>query len=423
MFLSLGALLAVATLFGNVARRFKQPAVLGELLAGILLGPTVFGVLSPDWFSFLFPTNGGGALALDALATLSIVLFLLVAGMEVELSTFWRQGKTASIVGAAGITVPFTLGFIAAWLGPQTLGMEPAADPFVFALFIGTALSISALPVIAKTLMDLNLYRTELGMIVVAAAMFNDLIGWIIFAVILGMIGASADNGLTIGHTIWLILAYAALMLTIGRWLIHHSLRWVQHHSSWPGGILGFALSLALFGAAFTEWVGVHAVFGSFLVGIAIGDSSHLGEQTRAVINQFVSFIFAPLFFASIGLKTNFAVHFDWALTLIILIVACLGKVGGCSLAARLGGTDQRQAWAIGFAMNSRGAMEIILALSALQYSVIRERMFVALVVLALVTSLISGPMMQYILRRKKHRELAEPLTAAKIIQKTAANE
>jgi Kef-type K+ transport system membrane component KefB len=163
--------------------------------------------------------------------------------------------------------------------------------------------------------------------------------------------------------------------------------------------VLGFALSLTLFGAAFTEWIGVHAIFGSFLVGIAIGDSSHLREQIRAVINQFVSFIFAPLFFASIGLKLNYAANFDWLLTLIVVVIACVGKILGCGVAARSSGMAAAEAWAIGFGMNARGAMEIILALLALQYGVISERVFVALVVLALVTSMMSGPMIQRALR------------------------
>jgi Kef-type K+ transport system membrane component KefB/mannitol/fructose-specific phosphotransferase system IIA component len=412
MFLALGTLLAVARFLGELAQRFHQPAVLGEIFAGILLGPTVLGFLAPDWSDFLFPMQGGSALVLDGLTTLAIVLFLLVAGMEVDLSRIWVQGKTAITVGVSGIVIPFALGIIVAWLTPWLLGRESNAYPFIFSLFFATALSISALPVIAKTLMDLYLYHSDLGMIVVAAAIFNDLVGWIIFAVILGMMGTSSGHGLGIGHTIWLTLAFVVLMLTLARWLINRVLPWIQAHASWPGGVLGFSLSIALLGAAFTEWIGIHAIFGSFLVGVAIGDSSHLRERTRATINEFVSFIFAPLFFASIGLKVNFAAHFDWFLVLVVLIIACLGKVIGCGMGARWSGMAWREAWAVGFGMNSRGTMEIILGLLALQYGVIRERMFVALVVMALVTSLMSGPMIQRILGRKKPRQFTDYLVA-----------
>lgn len=406
--LSLAVLLASARLLGELAKRLNQPAVLGEILAGILLGPTLLGTLAPGVGEFLFPQQGDGALARDGLMVLAITLFLLVAGMEVNLSSVWRQGRLAISVGMAGIVAPFALGFGTAWLLPQQMGIASGTDPLIFALFIATALSISALPVIAKTLMDLNLYRSDLGMMVIAAAVFNDLIGWIIFAVILGMLGTGGAHALSVGSTIWLTLGFALFMLTWGRALLHRVLPLIHAHTSWPGGVLGFALSLALVCAAFTEWIGVHAIFGSFLAGVALGDSAHLRQRTRATIAQFVSFIFAPLFFASIGLKVNFVAHFDPVLVLLVLVIACLGKVVGCGVGGQLAGMPPREAWALGFGLNARGAMEIILGMLALHYGVIDERLFVALVVMALVTSLMSGPAMQWLLRLKKPRRFLD---------------
>jgi Kef-type K+ transport system membrane component KefB len=168
---------------------------------------------------------------------------------------------------------------------------------------------------------------------------------------------------------------------------------------------------LALFGAAFTEAIGIHAIFGAFIVGVAIGDSAHLRAQTRAVIAQFISFIFAPLFFASIGLTVNFATYFDWRLALIVFLIASIGKVIGCGLGAWCSGLPRREAWAIGVAMNARGAMEIILSLLALQYGVIHERLFVALVLMALATSVLSGPVMTWLLGHKPMRRLTSYLT------------
>lgn len=422
MFLALGLLLASARLFGEVARRFNQPSVLGEILAGILLGPTVFGALAPKWSLFLFPRTGGGALALDGLMTLAITLFLLVAGLEVDLSTIWRQGKLALNVGVAGVVVPFAVGFGAAWFLPELMGIEAGADPLLFALFMATALSISALPVIAKTLMDLNLYRSDLGMLVVAAAVFNDLVGWIIFAVILGTLGTGPDQVLSIGQTIFLTLFFALFMLTVARWLINRILPWLHAHASWPGGVLGFALALALIAAAFTEWIGIHAIFGAFLAGVALGDSKHLRERTRATIEQFVSFIFAPLFFAGIGLKVNFVTQFDPLLVVAVLVIATLGKVLGCGLAGRFSGLGRREAWALGFGMNARGAMEIILGLLALKYGLIGEPLFVALVVMALVTSLMSGPLLQRVLRLKKPRRFTDFLSARTFVNHLKAH-
>lgn len=406
--LSLAILLASARLLGEIAKRLNQPAVLGEILAGILLGPTLLGAVAPATSAFLFPLQGGGALAREGLMVLAITLFLLVAGMEVNLSSVWRQGRLALSVGTAGIVGPFAIGFGMAWWLPQQMGIAAGTDPLIFALFIATALSISALPVIAKTLMDLDLYRSDLGMMVIAAAVFNDLVGWIIFAVILGMLGTGGGHALSVAGTIWMTLGFALFMLTWGRSLLHRVLPWVHAHTSWPGGVLGFALALALVCAAFTEWIGVHAIFGSFLAGVALGDSSHLRQRTRATIAQFVSFIFAPLFFAGIGLKVNFVAHFDLPLVLLVLVIACLGKVVGCGIGGRLAGMPSREAWALGFGLNARGAMEIILGMLALQYGVIDERLFVALVVMALATSLMSGPAMQWLLRLKKPRRFLD---------------
>jgi Kef-type K+ transport system membrane component KefB/mannitol/fructose-specific phosphotransferase system IIA component (Ntr-type) len=417
MFLALGVLLAVARLFGEIARHYSQPTILGEILAGILLGPTVLGALLPAVSTVLFPVQGGGALVLDGITTLAIALFLLVAGMEVDISTVWRQGKAVATIGLAGIIAPFAIGLAVALLFPTLMGREHGADPLLFALFFATALSISALPVIAKTLMDLNLYRSDLGMMIVAAAVFNDLIGWIIFAVILGLLGTSAGHAMSIGATIGLTLGFALFMLTGARWLLHRLLPWVQAHSSWPGGILGFTLALALLGAAFTEWIGVHAIFGSFLVGVAIGDTPHLRERIRAVIDQFVSAIFAPLFFASIGLKVNFLTNFDPLLVLVVLLIACIGKLAGCRFGGYLAAVPPREAWAIGFGMNARGAMEIILGLLALQYGLIGERLFVALVIMALTTSLMSGPAIQSLLKLKQPRRFIDYLPARGFVQ------
>jgi mannitol/fructose-specific phosphotransferase system IIA component (Ntr-type) len=260
--------------------------------------------------------------------------------------------------------------------------------------------------------MDLDLYRSDFGMVVVSAAILNDLIGWIIFAIILGLIGAETGHSNNILWTITLTLAFAGFMLTAGRSLIHRTLPFLQAYTRWPGGVLSFALILALLGAAFTEWIGIHAIFGAFIVGIAVGDSSHLRERTRVIIDQFVSFIFAPVFFASIGLKVNFITHFDLVPVVTVLLIACVCKLAGGILGARWGGMTRRDAWAVGFAMNARGAMEIILGLLALQADIIRPRLFVALVIMAIVTSMISGPALKVILRLGKKRTLLDALSS-----------
>lgn len=412
MFLSLGILLFTAKLFGEIAKKYGQPSVLGEILAGIILGPTVLGFFAPSVTDFLFPAEGLRKVVMDSIATISIVLFLLVAGMEADIGTIRKQGKQVFSIGISGIVVPFAMGFAVTYFFPGLFGMEAGSEALFFALFIATALAISALPVIAKTLMDLNYYKSELGMLIVASAIFNDIVGWMMFAAVLSLAGKGDVNHMPIYVTITLTLLFTFFMITIMRRLIHKILPWVQAHFSWPEGILAFSLALTMIGAAATEMIGIHAIFGAFLVGLALGDTHHFREKTRTIIEQFVSAFFAPLFFASIGLNVNFVANFDFTITAVFLVIGTIGKVVGCSAAARFSGEGKRESLAIGFAMNARGAMEIILGLVALNFGLINEKVFVALVILAISTSMLSGPAMKKLLKLKKSfnfRDFLEP--------------
>jgi len=402
LLVSLGVLLAAARALGEVARRLGQPAVIGEIAAGILLGPTVLQAALPGLGEWLFPREGPLPQVMHGITTIAITLFLLVAGMEVDLSTIWRRRVAALSVGVGGMVVPFAVALVPALLAPRLMGWDEGSSVRVFALFLATALSISALPVVAKMLIDLQLFRTDLGMTIIAAAVFNDLAGWMVFAIVLALMGHAASSGLELWHTITLTLVFVAFMLVAGRWLIDRSLPWVQAHTSFPGGVLGFALVITIACAAFTEWIGVHAIFGAFICGVALGDSRHLRPRTREIIEQFVSFIFAPLFFASIGLRVDFAANFDLGLVLVVLALATVGKLAGCVISARFAGFRSREAWAIGFGMNARGAMEIILGLLALEAGLINERLFVALVIMALLTSITSGMLVQWSLGKPK---------------------
>jgi Kef-type K+ transport system membrane component KefB/mannitol/fructose-specific phosphotransferase system IIA component (Ntr-type) len=420
--LSLGVMLALARFLAEVAKRFNQPGVIGEIVAGIILGPTLLGSLFPDAVWFLRPTEES-KLVMNGFTSIAIVLYLLVAGLDVDLSKIARQGRVASFVSTMGILVPFVLGFTAVILFPRHLGYQNGVDIKTFALFFATALSISALPVIAKTLLDLNYYRTDVGMVIITSAIINDLVGWMIFSVILGKIGGVQGGGLPIGIVIVLVLLFTAAMLTVGRWLINKVLPRILAYASWPGGVLGFAVSLGLLGAAFTEWLGIHAVFGAFMVGVALGDSEHMRKRTKETLDQFVSFIFAPLFFVGIGLKVDLVANFDPLLTLIVIALAFIGKVVGCGIGARLGGMPKRESLAVGFGMNARGAMEIILALLAMEHGLIGEKMFVALVVMAMTTSVLSGPMMQIVLKSKRKRHVGDYLHSRAFINPLKAQD
>jgi Kef-type K+ transport system membrane component KefB len=402
---ALAVLLLGARVLGELARRLGQAPVLGEILAGIALGPTVLGRAAPGAFEWLFPGAGPVALVLVAVAGVALVWFMFAAGLEVDLSAVRRQGRAVAWVSLAGLVVPFAAGFAAASVAPDLLGREAGAAASAFPLVLGTALCISALPVIARTLADLDLARTDFGALVLAAATLDDLLGWIVFASLLALVerggGAlPAAAGLSPGLVLLAVLVYAVLVLTLGRWLLDRALPRLTALSGPAAGGLSLGLTLALAGAALTEALGVHAVFGAFLVGVALGDSRHLGERTRGTIAQFVGGGLAPLFFASIGLRTDFAAAFDPGLCALLFVLACAGKLGGGLLGARLAGLPRREALATGVALNARGAMEIVLGLVALRAGFVGERLYVALVVVALVTSLMGPPLLRSLLRR-----------------------
>jgi Kef-type K+ transport system membrane component KefB len=369
---------------------------MGELVVGVLLGPTVFGQLNPSLFNEVFPTEGGLSLAMHGITSLSVVMLLFVAGMEVQMPLVLQQGKLAITTGFFGMLIPFVLGFGLAYLYPEIFEIN-LKRKVLFASFLGTAMSISALPVIARILMDMNIFKTKIGMVIIASAMFNDLIGWLIFSVILSLLTPS-NSSLNVYTTIGLIILFGLFMLTIGKRLIDKALPWIQNKLAWPGGVLSISLGLCFFASSFTESIGIHAILGSFIMGIAIGDSVHLREEAREIIHQFVTNIFAPLFFVSIGLQVNFIKNFDITIVAIIIAMAYFCKILGAGLGARIGGMSKNEALIVGFGLNARGAMEIILGTLALNARLINSKVFVALVIMALLTSLTTAPFIRRLL-------------------------
>ncbi len=434
LLLDIAVLLGLARVLGELARRWHMPAVLGEILAGIVLGPTLLGAFLPvEMFTWVFPPEGDTTVALDGFVLLSATLLLFVVGLEVDLSTVWRQGLAAISVSIGGIALPFAVGFIIAYGYPGLLGAGPrgANAPIAFAVFVGIALSITALPVIAKILLDLNLAKSDMGMLIISSAMLNDLVGWIGFAVVLALLpvapgvaeAAASNGGGQVVTTIVLTIAFLVLMLTVGRWLCHRALPYVQAHWSWPGGTMAFVFVIALLCAAFTEYLGIHSIFGAFIAGVAIGDSHHLKERTRDTIHQFVMNIFAPVFFASIGLRINFIDKFDLTAVAIVGSIALFGKVAGSFLGARVSRMSYRESFATGFGMAAQGAVGIILGQLARDAGLISDELMVAIVIMALGTSMLSGPAMQRILQRKQKRTLLSFLTDKHVITEPKARD
>lgn len=398
LLIQLGVMLIVGRVFAEIARKLNQPSVIGEIIAGIILGPTILGMISPDTFDSLFPTPSGAGTVLTGIVQVAVVMLLFIAGLEVDLQIVMQQGRQAVSTSVFGLIVPFAIGFTFPYFYPEFFGIADQHQRVTFALFMGTAMAISALPVIVRILMDLNLFRSRMGLLVVASAMVDDVVGWMIFSVILSMIGEGSS--MPVWETALLTVCFAALVLTIGRGLINRILPWVNKSLAWPGGVLSLSLALCFLAAAFTEYIGIHAIFGAFIVGVALGDSEHFSERAKEIVHQFINNIFAPLFFVSIGLRVNFIANFDFALTLAILAIAFFGKILGAGYGTRLGGFTWRESLAAGFGLNARGAMEIILGIIALENGLIGEKVFVSLVIMALVTSMTSGPLMRLWLKK-----------------------
>lgn len=397
--LSLAVLLGTARTLGEVCRRIGLPSVVGEIVSGVVVGRTVLGHVSPTAYAWLFP-DGPARVMLTGYTTVAVMLLLVVAGLEIDLTVVRKSGRVVVITALLGMIVPFALGFGVGALLPDSSLADPG-QRWNHAVFLGIALSISALPVIAKTLLDLGLMKTDLGLLILSAAVINDLVGWTGFSVLSHQIASGEAAGL--GRIVMSVLLTAGFVvgtLVLVRPIIDRMLKRLEapEHAG-SGRVLSIVMVFALIGAATTQALGMHPVFGGFVMGIAIGDSSRLREHTRQILHDFVSYVFTPVFFATMALRLDFSAAFDPKLTAIVLAVACVAKIVGCTVGARLGGVAWRESLAIGFGLNSRGAMEILLASLALEAGIIKLELFVALVIMAVVTSLLSGPALVRLLR------------------------
>ena len=397
-------ILITARVLGEVFRKFKQPAVIGEILAGIILGPSLLGTLFPHLFETIFTSQKGIPFkAFDGLAQIGIILLMFIAGFEVDLKQIRKQGKKAASISLMGLVFPFALGFGTVWFFYDRIFSTPQGTSLVIpAMFFGTALSITALSVIAKILLDMNILRSKIGNLVLTAAMIDDFLGWILFSIIIQMMGKSDSSF----GSVAMVIVFTIFMVTLGKWIVDKILLIADKFLS-IGGLITVAVSLCLLSAVFTEYLGVRGIFGAFLMGVAIGDSKYFPERLQNILHQFVVNIIAPLFFASIGLRVNFVANFNIEIVGIILLIACLAKLIGAGAGARMSGMNKNESFAVAFGMNSRGSQEIVLGTLALQAKIIDEPIFVGLVVMTVISILMAGPLMKYYLTRNDAAEAA----------------
>lgn len=403
--LELTLLLGLSRALGMLFSRFGQPAITAEILVGIALGPTLLGRVAPELHGLLFPDDGTIHAMLESLGWLGLLFFLLVTGLETDLSTAWRQRRDAAVVSLADLSIPMVIAFIPCLLVPDRYLADPN-ERFLFCLFVATIMTISALPVTARILQELNIYRSDTGLLIMCALTINDVAGWIIFAVILGVATGSGTGAGPIVQIVAATAIFTGLFLTVGRWVSDRALRQLD---SWglpqPGASLTFICLLGFLGGAITLHIGIHALFGFFIAGIMAGQSRALSEHTREVIGQMVRAVLVPVFFASIGLKIDFVSGFDLPMVLFILGIGIAGRYVGAWAGVRLTGRNREQASLISVAHVPGGEMQIVVGLLALEYAVITPTVFVAIVFGAIVTCVIAGPWMRATLRRMRRMD------------------
>jgi Kef-type K+ transport system membrane component KefB/nucleotide-binding universal stress UspA family protein len=390
--LQFAVMLAAARALGALAQKLRQPTVLGELLAGILLGPAVFGHLAPGAQAALFPADATQEHLLEMLSWLGMILLILRTGLELDLRLLRVLGRAAALASFFGILLPYTAGFaLGRWM-PEGL-LAHGGNRTVFALFLATAMSISAVKVIAKTLLDLKLTRRDIGAVILAASMADDTIGWVLLSIVSSIAVSGVVSAPTVLRPIAATVLVIAAAALVGRPLLRRLIGWIERGRALEHGTISAILVLTFALAALTERLGIHAVFGAFIAGLLVTASPRVRQATLEGLDSVILGVFAPIFFVYTGLKVTTLEVPPLQITAAILGVAIVAKVVGAGLGARLGGMGVVPALAVGIGMSSRGSMELVVARIGMDLGVLTPSLYAAIVLIPIVTS-VSTPML-----------------------------
>lgn len=395
------ALVGLGRLLGLALRRIGQPSVIGELAAGLLLGPSVFGQLWPSGFEWFLPDDDMQGAAIVAVSWVGAALLLVVTGFETDLALIARFRRATTAVAIGSLVLPFVAGLGVGFLLPEMFRAD-GAQQIVFVLFIATALSISSLPVVAKILGEMRLLRRNFGQINLAAGMANDAIGWLLLGVISGLAASGTLSGFAIGKTLGGMLLFLAVSFFIGRPLVDHFLRKTRTgESGADGGLMVSMLTMLAF-CVFGQAMGIEAVLGAFVAGILLGQSRFQHEGMRERIEGLTMALFAPLFFATAGLRVDLSLLTDptvlvWAV--VVIVVASVAKFAGAYAGAKVAGLSGRESLALGAGLNARGAMEVIIATVGLGMGVLNDASYTIIVLMAMVTSMAAPPTLRLAVR------------------------
>ncbi|WP_244539615.1 cation:proton antiporter [Methylobacterium sp. 174MFSha1.1] len=395
-------LLTVGRLLGEAMLRVGQPAVMGQLLAGILLGPSFLGALSPDAQHWLFPPGRDQKALLDGIAQLGILLLLLMTGMETDLALVRKVRRAALSVSVTGVAVPFGCGFLLGWFLPEAMLPHPELR-LVTALFLGTALAISSVKIVAMVVREMDFLRRNVGQVIVASAIIDDTIGWVIIAVIFSLAQAGTIDPWEVGRSLAGTLVFLGLSLTVGRRLVFLLIRWANDSLQSEAAVITAILVLMGVLALITQAIGVHTVLGAFVAGLLVGQSPILTKRIDEQLRGVVTALFAPIFFGLAGLSADLTILRDprlLLLTLGLIAIASLGKFAGAFAGGLLGGLRRSESLALACGMNARGSTEVIVASIGLGMGALSQDLFTMIVAMALITTLAMPPTLRWALHR-----------------------
>jgi len=399
--LQLLVLLGAARTLGALCEEIRVPAIAGEILAGVLLGPTVFGRISADAQRTLFPADAAQGTMLETVSWLGVFFLLLASGFHVDVRRALREGRAALLVGIVGVLVPIAIGYpVFATFDASLWGAE--ANRLSFSLFLAVAASITAISVVARAISDLGLAGSEDGTLALSACAVNDVFGWFLFTIVLSVATASRVDTAGLVWTSLGIVAFVAVCLSIGSRVVGFAARVVLRTSlPQPAALMTLIVTVGLLCGAVTQWLGIHAILGFFLAGTMVGSSEEVPAALAKSLSATLHAVFVPVFFATLALHIDFVTGMDLGVTAIFTAVAVGGKLFGAWLGARLARLPNGRSVLLGLVFIPGGAMEIVVGALALELELISETVFVAIVFAALASSIVAGPLVARRVRRQ----------------------
>ena len=395
-------LILVGRLLGEAMVRLRQPAVMGQLIAGLLLGPSFFGLLFPDAQHALFPKSPEQKAMIDGISQFGILLLLLLTGMETDLKLVRQTGRASVLASLMGIVIPFICGVGLGEMLPDSLLPDPQKR-LITSLFLGTALSIASVKIVAMVVREMNFMRRVVGQVILASAIIDDSIGWIIVSIIFGLALHGSIEPVSLAQGVLGTILFMAASLTIGRRMVFFAIRWVNDHFVSEYAVITAILIIMGVMALITYLIGVHTVLGAFVAGVLIGESPiltrHIDEQLRGLITAF----FAPVFFGIAGLTADLTILADPKIAMLtagLVLVASIGKFAGAFVGAELGGLTRREGFALACGMNARGSTEVIIATIGLSMGALSQDLFTMIVAMAVLTTMAMPPTLRWALGR-----------------------